>query len=67
MKKLPYSGKRDLIPPDMDYIYFENADNYLLEQNNPEYSPVNAWWLVECSFLAYCHPGFARMAYKLDS
>lgn len=65
MKKFPDSGKRKLIPPDMDYIYFENADNYLFEQNNPEYSPVNAWWLAECSFLAYCHPGFARMAYKL--
>nr|MDA3810009.1 lipase family protein [Spirochaetaceae bacterium] len=29
------------------------------------FSPVNAWWLSECSFLVYCHPGFARMAMKL--
>ncbi|MEA1910108.1 MAG: lipase family protein [Spirochaetota bacterium] len=49
----------------MDYIYFENVEHHLLEHNNTEYSPVNAWWFAECSFLAYCHPGFARMAYKL--
>ncbi len=65
MKKLPDPGKHGLIPPDMDYIYFENADHHPLEHNKLEYSPVNAWWLAECAFLAYCHPGFARMAYKL--
>lgn len=49
----------------MDHIYFENSDSYPLEPNNTNYSPVNAWWFAECSLLAYCHPGFAKMAYKL--
>ncbi len=64
-KELPNPKKRNLIPPDMDYLYFENAEDFPLEPENTEYSPVNAWWFAECSFLAYTHPGFARMAYKL--
>ncbi|MDA3957613.1 lipase family protein [Oceanispirochaeta sp.] len=36
-----------------------------MEPENLEYSPVNAWWLAESAFLVYCHPGFARMAYRL--
>jgi hypothetical protein len=65
MKKLPDPSERNLIPPDMDYVYFENSDDHLLEPKELEYSPVNSWWFAECAFLAYCHPGFARMAYKL--
>lgn len=65
MKKLPSPKERDLIPPDMDYCYFEESEHHPMEPNTLEYSPVNSWWFAECSFLAYCHPGFARMAYKL--
>ncbi|MDA3799381.1 MAG: lipase family protein [Kiritimatiellae bacterium] len=65
MKILPNPKERDLIPPDMDYIYFEDFKNHPIEPNNLKYSPVNSWWFAECSFLAYCHPGFARMAYQL--
>ena len=64
-KELPNPKKRDIIPPDMEYLYFENAGDFPLETENTEYSPVNAWWFAECAFLAYTHPGFARMAYKL--
>jgi triacylglycerol lipase len=65
LKPLPSSKERNLIPPDMDYRYFENSERHPLEPNNAAYSPVNAWWFAECAFLAYCHPGFARMAYQL--
>lgn len=64
-KELPNPKKRDIIPPDMDYLYFENTGDFPLETENTEYSAVNAWWFAECAFLAYTHPGFARIAYKL--
>ncbi len=61
----PDPKSRDLIPPDMDYVYFEGSESIRLEPGSINYSPANAWWFAECAFLAYCHPGFARMAYKL--
>jgi triacylglycerol lipase len=64
-KPLPDPKSYDVIPPDMDYVYFENAEMFPLEPEKTDYSPVNAWWFGECSFLAYCHPGFVRMAYRL--
>ncbi len=64
-KELPNPKKQNIIPPDMNHIYFENAENVPLEAEKNEYSPVNAWWFSEFAFLAYCHPGFSRMACKL--
>lgn len=65
IKELPDSKKRNLVPPDMDYLYFEGMETINFQPEETEYSPSNAWWLAECAFLSYCHPGFARMAYKL--
>lgn len=64
-KELPNPKDRNLIPPDMDYVYFEGSDLPLFESLASDYSPANAWWLAECAFLSYCHPGFARMAFHL--
>jgi triacylglycerol lipase len=51
--------------PNMDYIYFNNSDEYPFLHDELSYKEVNAWWLAEASFLAYCHPGFVRMAFKI--
>ncbi len=64
-KTLPDPKQYPVLPPDMNYIYFENIGTFPFEPDNREYSPVNAWHLAEASFLAYNHPGFSRMAYKL--
>ena len=64
-KELPESKSRDLIPPDMDYRYFEGRHLVAPEPDRLDYSPANAWWFAECAFLVYCHPGFARMAGEL--
>ncbi len=64
-KDVPSPNNYPVIPPDMDYIYFENHENLRFEPDNREISMANLWWLAECSFLVYNHPGFARMAYKL--
>jgi triacylglycerol lipase len=64
-KVLPDPRTYPVLPPDMDYVYFEGAKSAPFKPEQTEYSPVNAWWLAESSFLAYTHPGFARMAFKL--
>ena len=65
VKALPEPKGRNLIPPDMDHLYFEGAKEYPLKPKATAYVPANAWWFAEFALLAYCHPGFARMAYRL--
>lgn len=65
IKKLPSGDYHKLLPPDMDYIYFENSEQYPFEPYNENFSLINCWWLSECSFLAYTAPGYARMAYMI--
>ena len=64
-KNLPNPKTYPIVPPDMDYIYFENAELVPFESNDTNINIKNLWWLSECSFLVYNHPGFARMAFKL--
>jgi hypothetical protein len=64
-KKIPDAKTYAIIPPDMNYRYFEEASSFPLESEQKGFSVVNAWWFAEAAFLAYCHPGFARMAYQL--
>lgn len=64
-KNLPDLKEYSILPPDMDYIYFEGGEDFPFEADNRDYSPVNAWWFAEFAFLVYCHPGFARMAARL--
>lgn len=64
-KPIPDPREYPILPPDMNYIYFENAHLFPFEPENREFSLINSWWLSECSFLVYSHPGFARMAMKL--
>lgn len=65
IKEIPDPREYAVLPPDMDYIYLENSHLFPFEPHNTEFSPINCWWLSECAFLVYCHPGFARMAMKL--
>ena len=65
LKPIPDATKYPVIPPDMNYVYFEHAKQFPIQAKELNYSPVNAWWFAECSFLVYSHPGFARMAFLL--
>lgn len=65
MKALPNLKEYSVLTPDMNYVYFEEGDRFPLEPGELDFSPVNAWWFSEFSFLVYCHPGFARLAAKL--
>ncbi|MBI9107555.1 MAG: lipase family protein [Spirochaetales bacterium] len=65
IKELPDPKQKMIFPPDMDYFYFNDAHDFPFKPKAKEYSAVNAWWMAECSFLAYAHPGFARLAYRI--
>jgi hypothetical protein len=65
LKNLPDPREYPILPPDMDYLYLEKAHLFPFEPLKTEFSLANCWWLSECAFLVYCHPGFARMAMKL--
>jgi pimeloyl-ACP methyl ester carboxylesterase len=64
-KAIPNPLKDEIDIPNMDYIYFNNIEEFPFLPQELSYSKINAWWLAEASFLAYCHPGFVRMAYKV--
>lgn len=64
-KELPNAKEYPTLPPDMDYIYFRNGDLFPFKIREKNFTLRNAWWLAESAFLAYCHPGFARMAFQL--
>jgi len=53
-----------LMPPDMNYKYFENAKAYPFQPTNTNFSYINCWWLAECAFLAYTPPEFAKIQYE---
>jgi len=41
-------------PPEKGtYPYFAGGDRFRFEPTTRQHSPTNAWWLAECSLLAY--------------
>ena len=53
--------QRALFPPDYEYDYFDDTRPHPFDLRAETYSPVNAWWLIELSFLAYASgEGFFR-------
>jgi triacylglycerol lipase len=43
----------DLVPPNLDYPYFQGIQGPAFDPDAQGYSRVNAWWLAEASLLAY--------------
>jgi len=57
LKAIPSSfGMRNvnaLLLPAKNYNYFENSNRFPFQHDEQKHSPVNAWWLAECTLLAY--------------
>ncbi len=53
----------DLIPPNMDYPYFERVRHTGFLYEEDEFSLENACFLSESALLAYCHPSFVKYAF----
>src|ERR1700683_141532 len=52
-RPLPSETIDGLRPPRAGFPYFQHADEICFEADATVYSPVNAWWLADASFLAY--------------
>lgn len=55
-----------LVPPFMDWDYFEHGKDFPLDFKNKDTSLVNAWKMAEAAMLAYEHPGFSKLVFKLQ-
>ena len=53
LKPLPADTFENLFYPPKGYKYFENADPNPLRPQAQGFEPVNAWWMADCSLLAY--------------
>lgn len=63
-KTVPEFDISKIAPPDLDYLYFDNFEEYPFAPSETNFSLYNAWFLSECSFLAYASPEFAEPFYK---
>ncbi|MFW5694712.1 MAG: lipase family protein [Alkalispirochaeta sp.] len=55
-----------LFPPNMNYEYFENAEELPVPASETDTTTLEeAWWAAEASLLSYEHPGFARLVLRL--
>ena len=50
---------KDLIPPNLDYAYFEAAQRYPFRNTAQAFDLVNASWLADAALLAYAELDFA--------
>lgn len=55
--------EKNIVPPDMDYRYFEDYGSYKFKYKSKKFEINNAWFLAEASLLAYCHPQFVRLVF----
>ncbi len=63
-KPLPPNTLDDVLPPDRDYVYFEDSHNRPFRHASDEFEMINAWWLAEAAFLAYTEPQFAEPRFR---
>lgn len=62
--KLPKKIDSDeLLPPNMDYPYFERVRHTGFLYEEDDFSLENSCFLAESSLLVYCHPAFIKYAF----
>lgn len=64
-KKDPYEVTlKSVLPPYLDYAYFQDCDQVPFRYNVGIFEMINAWWLIEASTLAYAEPDFVTDVFK---
>ena len=59
-KPIPPPTAQNVLPPNLDRDYFDDALDNPFRPRAQTFEPVNAWWLAEAALLAYADEGFAR-------
>jgi len=60
VKKSDSASLLELLPLNLDYAYFQDAQDFPFEPQATEFSWVNSWWLSDAAFLAYTDQAFAQ-------
>jgi hypothetical protein len=63
-RPLPDETVNGLRPPLPGFPYFAHADRLPFEPQAQDYSPINAWWLADASFLVYGTAEFSEQAIR---
>ncbi len=53
----------ELLPPNMDYPYFERVRHTGFQHDEDSFSLINCCFLAEASFIAYNHPSYVKYAF----
>ncbi len=59
-KSIPVASLQNVLPPNLDRTYFDDAATNPFQPQAPAFEPVNAWWLAETALLTYADEEFAR-------
>ncbi|HMK64777.1 MAG TPA: hypothetical protein VK564_03215, partial [Thermodesulfobacteriota bacterium] len=57
---LPKISWETITPPYPDYNYFQDNQFQPFQYGAGDFNPVNAWWLIEASILAYSEEAFIK-------
>ena len=63
-KPIPPLTLDNIIPPNINYAYFQDSSAFPFESSAPGFSLTNAWWLMEAALLAYAEESFARPRFE---
>lgn len=63
-KYIPDVSPTNLLPPDLEYNYFEDIEKYSFKPFITDFSLINCWFLSECSFLSYASPFFSQLVFN---
>ena len=62
-KSVPAITLKNLSPPYLDHLYFQNSEFAPFKPGAAAFSRINAWWLAEASTLVYADETFARQRF----
>ena len=60
MRPMPSETVKGLTPPLAGFPYFAEADRFRFQPRASAFSPLNAWWLADASFLVYGDADFVE-------
>jgi hypothetical protein len=63
-KLIPVASLQNVLPPNLDRSYFDEAATNPFQPQAPAFEPVNAWWLAETALLTYADEAFARRQFE---
>lgn len=63
-KPLPPPTLDAILPPNLDYDYFQNWKLHPFRHLAESFEPVNAWWLADAALLSYAEEAFIRETFR---